>query len=93
MYTEKWRLCTTTSKCNYLDISPFGVHATRNLTVLCCLYWLHVDDCMKRSDGVSIKISLPSIMAYVVANFSLKTDGNVAFTCSIDGIQSTSMKT
>ena len=48
---------------------------------------------MKRSDGVSIKISLPSIMAYVVANFSLKTDGNVAFTCSTDGIQSTSMKT
>ena len=46
-------------------IPPFGVHTTRNLTVSCCLYWLHVDECMKRPDGISMKTSLPSIMAYV----------------------------
>ena len=46
---------------------------------------------MKRSDGVSMKTSMPSIMAYV-ANFSLKADGSVAFTCSADNVQSISMK-
>ena len=44
-------------------IAPFGVHATKNFAVLCCLYWLHVDDCMCRSDGVCKNISLPSMMA------------------------------
>ena len=43
------------------EIAPLGVQATRNLEVLCCLYWLHVDDCKFRSDGVSKKTSLRSI--------------------------------
>lgn len=37
------------------EIVPFGVHATRNLAVLWCLYWLHVKDCMHRSEGASKK--------------------------------------
>ena len=54
--------------------------ATRNSTVLCCcLYWLHVDNCMKRSDGVSVKLSLPSITSYAVANVPLKADGNAFY--------------
>ena len=73
-------------------IPPFGVHAIRNLTVLCCLFWPHVDYCIKISDGVSMKTSISSIIA-CVANFSLKAVGNVAFICSTDGIQSISIKT
>ncbi len=32
---------------------------------------------MRRSEGVSIKTSLPSISAYVVGKFSLKAVGSV----------------
>ena len=37
------------------EIVPFGVHATRNLAVLWCLYWLHVKDCLHRSEAASKK--------------------------------------
>ena len=45
------------------QIAPFGVHATKNFTVLWCLYWLHVDDCICKCDGVSMNTSLPSMIA------------------------------
>ena len=35
----------------------------------CCGVYV---DCMRRSEGVSIKISLASIIAYVLGKFSLK---------------------
>lgn len=47
------------------DVSPFGVQATKNLPVSWCLYWFQIDDCICRSDGVSIKILLLSIIANV----------------------------
>ena len=48
------------------------MHAIKNFAVLWCLYWLQVDDCICRSVGVSMKISLPSMIANVFGNFSLK---------------------
>jgi len=47
-------------------ITPFGVQATKNLNVLCYLHWDQIKDCMCKSVGVSIKISLVLIMVYVV---------------------------
>ena len=47
---------------------------------------------MCRSDGVSINISLPSIMAYVFGYLSLNTGGKVPATCSTDGIQLISLR-
>lgn len=74
------------------QIAPLGLQATRNLTVLWCLYYDHVDDCMNKSDGVSMNTSLPSIIAKVVGNFSLNAEGSVAQTWSTLGIQSISFK-
>lgn len=55
-------------------IAPFGVHDTRNLAVFWRLY--HVEDCMCKSEGVRLNISLPSIMAYVEKEAS--GEGDVA---------------
>ena len=70
--------------------TQFGVQTTRNFAVLWCLYWLQVDDCMCKSDGVSKNISLPSIMEYVEGNLSLKACWTVSAICSTDGIHSIS---
>ena len=50
-------------------MAPLGVHATKNLKVLWCLYYDQVEDCMCKSEGVSMKISLASMMAYIVEYF------------------------
>ena len=81
-----------TYTCDMKQIDPFGVQATKNFTVLWCLYSLHVDDCICKSEGVSMKTSLPSIIAYVVGNFALNADGSVPRTWSTAGIQSISFR-
>lgn len=71
-----------TYTCDMQHTAPLGVQATKNLAVLWCLYSLYVDDCMWRSDGLSIKTSLPSMIAYVVGNLSRNAVGRVPATCS-----------
>ena len=60
-----------------------------DIQFLCCFQCC---DVYIVDEGVSIKISLPSILPYVIRNINLKVQGTVLATCWTVGIQSSSLR-